>query len=64
MTFKSATVTISQEDIEEAIRQRVMAAGWICGKVTIHSHPHQHNGPDSFSATAEVQPKPSKHPRD
>jgi hypothetical protein len=56
MTFKSATVTIEQKDIEEAIRQRVIAAGWQCGKVALHCHPHQHNGPDSFTATAEVQP--------
>lgn len=57
MIFKAATITIEQKDIEEAIRQRVIAAGWMCGKVTIHCHPHQHNGPDSFTATAEVQPK-------
>jgi hypothetical protein len=58
LQFKKATVHLSHDDVIEAIRQAVESQGYSCGEVVISCSPHQYNGPDTFSATAEVEPKP------
>lgn len=63
MKFSKATVRLEHDDVKEAIRQYVAAQGWHVGAVIIAVDPHQYNGPDTFSATVEVEPRAAVEPK-
>lgn len=56
--FQPATLRLSEPEIKQAIDDYVSKSGWHVAKVTLASHPHQYNGPDTFEAVVEVELQP------
>jgi hypothetical protein len=63
MDFTKATVHLTEDDIKRAIGAVVAEQGWAVGKITLIASPHQYNGPDSFSASVEVEAREYDQPK-
>lgn len=63
----TASLTLTQEDIRQAVREHMERQGWIVGAVEVKAHrgydagsdPRERSTPDTVSATVTVSPKPA-----